>query len=197
MKKYFLLLASLFLFAIVNSNFTYAQELTQAPIQATPTPTPTPKYTLAYPGILPDHPLYKLKVLRDRISVSLMSDPQKKIDFYLLQADKGLLATAMLVDKNTKIELIEDTALKAEHNMTMVSNTIRTLSNKPDNKLFDELKAASFKHQEIIKSIIAKLPKNKQKTFDNVLEFSKRNLESIERKQKKDSARWNDWADWN
>src|SRR5258708_7219382 len=57
------------------------------------------KYDLEYPGLLPDSPFYKLKVFRDKMSEALISDPKKKIDFYLLQTDKGILASAMLVDK--------------------------------------------------------------------------------------------------
>src|SRR3989344_6947435 len=89
------------------------------------------EYYLAYPGILPDHPLYKLKVLRDKITPLLIQDPLKKADFYLLQSDKGILATAMLVDKN-KIDLAQDTAFKAEHNMTLLTFELKKLSKKPN-----------------------------------------------------------------
>ena len=52
---------------------------------------PSPiNYPLAYPGILPDNPLYPLKMLRDRIVFFLINDPFKKAEFNLLQADKRL-----------------------------------------------------------------------------------------------------------
>jgi len=57
MKRFLLLLVLLFIFRAGN---VQAQEIT-------PTPSPTPtfiKYDLAFPGILPDNKLYKLKVLR-------------------------------------------------------------------------------------------------------------------------------------
>jgi len=57
----------------------------------TPTPTPGPiEYVLPYPGILPTHPLYFIKTLRDRIIEMLITDPISKAEFYILQADKKL-----------------------------------------------------------------------------------------------------------
>ena len=141
------------------------------------------KYDLAFPGILPDHPLYKLKVLRDRVSTSLISDPQKKINFYLLQADKGILAAAMLIDKN-KIELAKETTLKAENNMTLLTYGLGNLPNKANDSLFARLKTASLKHQEVLKSILNRVPEKDKKQLQTVIDFSKRNWKTIEDFQK-------------
>lgn len=141
-------------------------------------------YNLAFPGMLPDNPLYKIKVLRDKISMILISDPYKRTDFYLLQTDKGILATAILVDKN-KIELAEKTALKAENNMTLLANELYRFQQKPDAKFFDKLRTASLKHQEVLDSLINRLPNSQQKTLKEVLYFSKSNLRTIERFQNK------------
>lgn len=138
------------------------------------------KYNLAYPGILPDHPLYKLKVLRDKISVSLISDPRKKVDFYLLQTDKGILASAMLVDKG-KIDLAQETALKAEHNYTLLTQALYRLPVKPGDDFFKKLQDASLKHREVLMSLGKRVPKDKQKTFLTVVEFSERNWEAVEK----------------
>lgn len=142
------------------------------------------KYDLAFPGILPDNPLYKLKVLRDKINIMLITDPYKRIEFYLLQADKGILATAILIDKN-KISLAEQTALKAEHNMTLITYELKRLSDKPDNELFEKLKTASKKHQEVLSTIIERVPSENHKTFNTVTNFSKVNLQTIEKLQSK------------
>ncbi len=71
-------------------------------------PTVTPvnnevEYTLAYPGLLPDHPLYPLKVIRDKIYDFFLSDLVKKSEFKLLMADKRLFMAIMLKDRQ-KIE---------------------------------------------------------------------------------------------
>lgn len=158
-----------------------------------PTPTSalqTIKYDLAYPGMLPDNPLYKIKVARDKIIALLINDPRKKIDFYLLQADKGILASGILVEKNN-ISLAEETALKAEHNMTMLNNEFQRMPVKPDSALFTKLKTAGVKHQEVLASIIEKLPKDQQKTFKQIIDFSKRNVAMVEKYEKRNPRRWN------
>lgn len=148
------------------------------------------QYDLAYPGILPDNPLYKLKQLRDKITNILITDPKKRVELYLLQADKGILATAMLIDKKN-IALAEQTVLRAEHNMTLLNNEFPRMPKKPDSALFAKLKTASLKHQEVLNSLIKRLPKDKQKTFKQVLEFSTRNFKTIEKYERRNPDRWN------
>ncbi|MFH0864243.1 MAG: DUF5667 domain-containing protein [Candidatus Gottesmanbacteria bacterium] len=140
----------------------------------------TINYTLAYPGMLPDNPLYKLKVLRDKLSIMFINNPLKKVEFYLLQVDKGILASAMLVDKNN-IELAGQTALKAENNYTLLTQELNRLNKKPDANFLTKLKTASRKHQEVLESIIQRLPANQQEDFKNVLYFSKSNLMTVEK----------------
>ena len=51
-------------FLLIGAVTTHAQ-------QPATEPTPTPsivQYDLAFPGMLPDHSLYKLKVLRDKLN---------------------------------------------------------------------------------------------------------------------------------
>lgn len=144
-----------------------------------PSPSPIVNYDLAYPGILPDHPFYKLKVLRDKISLALISDPRKKIDFYLLKADKELLAAAILVDKGL-IDLAAQTALKAEHNYTLLTQELYRLPTSPKEELYKKLKTASLKHQEVLASLAKRVTPEKQKTFLTVIDFSKRNWNTIE-----------------
>lgn len=138
------------------------------------------QYDLAYPGILPDNPLYKLRVLRDKLSVFFISDPLKRVDFYLLQADKGILATAILIDKNS-IKLAGETALKAENNMTLITYELKRLSEKPNDQLFQRLTTASKKHQEVLKTLTERIPTEDQKTLIAVINFSRTNLQTIEK----------------
>lgn len=154
--------------------------------QATLSPTPTPtivRYDLAFPGILPDNPLYKLKVLRDKISEALISDPKKKIEFYLLQADKGILASAILIDKH-KIDLAAQTALKAEHNYTLITQELYSLQKKPAQAFFDKLEKAALKHQEILSSLGMRVTEDKRKIFFTVADFSKRNWQTVKMYQR-------------
>lgn len=177
------LLLSLVAFLLVAPSKTLA--LTPTPTkaqdtQATSSATPSAivQYNLAFPGMLPDNPLYKLKVLRDKIMLALTNDPMKKIDFFLLQADKGILAAAMLVDKN-KVDLASETAFKAEHNYTLLAQELWNLPKKPDEAFFKRLETAALKHQEVLASLIKRVPDDKRNPFEQVLDFSKRNWESV------------------
>ncbi len=172
-----LLLLTIIFFFITTIFFTtpfivLAQEVT-------PSFSPIVKYDLAYPGILPNHPLYKLKVLRDKISLAIISDPRKKIDFYLLKTDKEILASAILIDKGL-IDLAAQTALKAEHNYTLLTRELHRLPTAPQEELYKKLKTASQKHQEVLASLAKRVPQEKQKTFLTVIDFSKRNWNTIE-----------------
>lgn len=164
----FVILFSLFISPLVQSSF--AEESTQSAII---------KYDLAYPGMLPDNPLYKLKVIRDRVTAALIADPYKKIDFYLLQTDKGILAGAMLVDKN-KIKLAQETILKAENNYTLLTQQLYRFIEKPDSSYFNKLKTAALKHQEVLNSLVKRVPSNERQIFKNVIYFSQENLKTIE-----------------
>jgi hypothetical protein len=175
-KRIFFFFLFLVAFCIIFTTGVHAQLSSPS---VTPSPTPVlVKYDLAYPGILPDNPLYKLKVLRDKITLALIANPQKKIEYLLLQTDKGILATAMLIDKG-EIDLAQQTALKAENNYTLITQELFRLVKQPDQSFFDNLKTASLKHQEVLTSIIKRVPADKQLVFKQVIDFSKRNYQSI------------------
>lgn len=180
-SKLFLAFGFLALALLCSSITIQAKEMTSTAIEdekVTAVPMRV-EYDLAFPGMLPDSPLYKLKVLRDKIIAASIFNPSKKIDFYVLQTDKGILAAAMLIDKN-KIDLAQETALKAENNFTLISTQLYILPKKPNKDFFKRLETAGLKHQEVLRSIIARVPQDKQKIFETVIEFSQRNLQTIE-----------------
>lgn len=143
------------------------------------TTSATIPYDLAFPGILPDNPLYKLKVLRNKIQLALMSNSQQKITFLLKEADKGISAAAILVDKHN-YPLAAQTALKAEHNMTIISQVLLEFNVRNASDLMNQIKTASRKHQEVLKWLAARSPEKEQQIFAMVFEFSERNLRAIE-----------------
>ena len=71
------------------------------------------EYYLPYPGILPDNPMYKLKAVRDRVSLWLSGGGEARIRRELLYADKRIGAAKALVDGG-KVSLGVSTATKAE-----------------------------------------------------------------------------------
>ncbi len=186
---------SIFIFILLltffNPNLAHAQNDQNSQEQtASQAATPTYiKYDLAFPGMLPDNPLYKLKTLRSKIYAFLIADPVRKMDFYLKEADKGILAAAILIDKK-KFDLADQTALKAEHNMTLLVTQFRQLPKKPDDALFEKVITASKKHQEVLESLIKRVPENNADTLKKVLNFSKSNLETIEKYKRTHPKRW-------
>lgn len=150
MKRKFLFLVVLFFILAFQS--VNAQEITPS---LTPTPSPV-QYTLPYPGILPGHPLYGLKSIRDAFLDFLISNPLKKAEYELLQADKNLQATVSLLQQKKDNTIILTTLVKAEDNFERA--VIKAQEAKKQGMLTRDLVAklslANKKHQEVLGEII-------------------------------------------
>ena len=117
----------------------------------------TIEYTLPYPGMLPDSPLYMMKVVRDKIISFLISDPLKKAEFNLLQADKRLQAGIFLVEKDkNKTPLAISTISKGQNYFEEAIHEMQEVKNqgKDANGLLDRLIVASGKHQKVLQDFI-------------------------------------------
>jgi hypothetical protein len=135
------------------------QQQMQPVEEETPPVVQKVEYALPYPGILPDHPLYFLKRLRDTILERLISDPIRKAEFYLLQSDKRLQMGLMLIN-NGKGNLGESTISKAEKYMeqavTGLSQYKKGGSIVPP-YIVERLEKATAKHQEVITDLLGKV----------------------------------------
>lgn len=90
----------------------------QAPVeseipQEAPVMEKKDEYLLPYPGMLPDHPLYVIKRLRDWILDKLIADPLRRVEFNILQADKRLNMGIFLAQKGNA-QLAEEVISKGE-----------------------------------------------------------------------------------
>lgn len=175
-----------FAFGILGSSVWGATRLvstiTPTPIPL-PTPTPEPKidYFLPYPGILPDNPFYKIKMIRDRIVLVLTTDPVKKTEKLLLYADKRLGAGRALVEGN-KVELGISTITKGEKYLEQAITQAEKVkkSGKEVSQLYDRLITASMKHGEVLEEIAnmvsdslrPSLLEAQKKTIDNLILLS-------------------------
>ena len=173
----FLLLTS-FLFIIPGSIFSQTDE-EEAPEALA---TEAAEYILPYPGMLPDHPLYKIKTLRDKIILFLIRDPIKKAAKHLQMADKELFAALKLAEKD-KIDLAQHIAFKAEHHITLMVTEIEKAvyySNKefPED-LAQRAHQAALKHQELLDGMMARANENQQEGFKTIREFSVRNDDEL------------------
>lgn len=144
---------------------------------ASPTVT-TVEYQLPYPGILPDHPLYKIKVLRDKILLLLTFNPIKKAARHLHMADKEFLMSLKLAENNN-IPLAQQTAFKAEHHMTLlvaeIENAVYYSRKEFPQDLARQAHQATLKHQELLTGIMNRAGEKDKNDFETIKEFSIRN----------------------
>jgi hypothetical protein len=175
MKKYAGIIVSLVLFVVtgLTHNVTLATAVNTTPGEFTETPMMTPsnqegvppteeikqkvEYTLPYPGILPDHPLYNLKRFRDYVLERLISDPVRKTEFYMLQGDKRL-AMGMALAAQGKGALSESTISKGEKYMEKAVSGISALKTNggavPPH-VVGNLENSLGKHAEVVTALIA------------------------------------------
>jgi len=107
-------------------------------------------YYLPYPGILPDHPLYWLKMVRDRVQLWLTTDQLAKAEKLLLYADKRLGAGWALIEGN-KVDLGVTTLTKAEKYLERAVMTADKLGDGGEEERFKEkLEKAERKHREVL-----------------------------------------------
>lgn len=149
--------------------FFLTKPIAFAQISVNPTPI---DYELPYPGLLPDHPLYALKKLRDRILYILASNPIKKIELSLLFADKKITMAQGLVDKD-KLDLASNILEESQLDLlkaVSIFPELAELNNLPAG-LLDKVELASKKHHQII-SHITLSPNSHQDKFKKSLDLN-------------------------
>jgi len=130
-------------------------------------------YFLVYPGVLPDHFLYPIKMVRDRIWLWLTMDPLKKAELLLLFADKRLGAGKVLIEGN-KVDLGVTTFSKAEKYLQRAANQERVAAQK-DKDTMDFVKKlynASLKHEEVLMDYQEKCINENSEARDDILEVN-------------------------
>jgi hypothetical protein len=124
-------------------------------------------YYLAYPGILPDHPLYIFKMLRDRVKIFLIREPVAKAKLKWVLADKRIGAAWELA-KGGKKNLADDAALRAEQYLRSVVDVRSKMNDEDKNRLG----LAVAKHEEILKMMKEKNNMDDTGTFKTALEMN-------------------------
>lgn len=165
-----LIITIAFLTLIGVTSFVRAQ---QANKQASDNASNTSNYELPYPGILPGHPLYSLKMLRDKIVSLLISEPWKKAEFYLLMADKRINSGKYLVDQG-KEQLAKDTISKGQN---YLNSGLGILENEKKNSSFkgliEKYQKAVIKHELVLKEILQKVSEEVKPDIRNAIEKTK------------------------
>ena len=126
----------------------------------TPLPIPNTKgssdYQLPYPGMLPDNPLYFLKVIRDNLTSFFISKPLAKADFDLLQSDKDVAASYLLITREQgKGELALQTFSQSQNYFSDAVTQARN-AKKQGYSIADiskKLQQAQQKHVQMLQSV--------------------------------------------
>lgn len=172
MRKLLFTLASALVLVMVFRASTWAANLRPPSISLTP--YPSIEYSLPFPGLLPDHPLYSVKVLRDKILEFFTKDPVKKVHLDLLLSDKRLVMGRLLWDKK-EYDLSSTTLSKGEKYLLLASQTLVKLKERQDLPpgLADKLMLASKKHEEVLDKLITETTdSNKINSLKSILSIT-------------------------
>jgi hypothetical protein len=152
MKK---IIYSIFLiYILINTSINYsvfAKE--ETPDNMTPFPQPTIVYILPYPGILPDHPLYFVKNIRDKIIIFFNRKPVKKSQICLLLSDKNLVMGVNLWEKGEYGLSIKSLENSEEYIIDSIEALIKVNFKEIPPGVVDKIKLAIQKHEEVIQNI--------------------------------------------
>jgi len=177
MKHKLALVVILTFFIQSQSILAQSRDLIYSPV----TPTPSLEYVLPYPGILPDHPLYFLKVIRDRILLFFTYNHLKRSNLNLLLADKRLVMGQLLWEKGI-IDLSISTFSKAEKYLLSAAVELATLKkqNSLPPGLADKLELAAKKHEEIITKLMEVVTdENKLQSLNGALGVNHQAMQQI------------------
>jgi len=137
-------------------------------------------YFLVYPGILPDHFLYPIKMVRDRLQFWLTTNFLKKGDLLLKYADKRLGAGRALIEGN-KVELGITTLTKAEKYLQQAVDQEKLARGKGENtkNFLEKLSQASLKHQEVLLVLKEKVAVDSRSEIERALELLQQSQQQI------------------
>jgi len=116
---------------------------------------------------LPDNPLYFLKSARDKILEFFISNPIKKADFDLLQSDKRVESSYLLIAQKKKVVLADSTLSKAENYFedAISKGDLAKKQGMDTHDLVKRLSLANLKHLEVISNIEDQLKGDDRKKF--------------------------------
>lgn len=164
--------------ATTYSKPSYAAAELKFTVSVTPVPTITPQlkieYFLAYPGVLPDSPLYKIKMIRDQIVLWLTTDAGRRAELFLLYADKRIGAGKVLIEGNQVPLGISTLTKGAKYLERAIEQTkkAKTKGKKVDS-LEINIKNASLKYEEILAGQLEKVNSDGKTALNELLKSLK------------------------
>jgi len=129
-------------------------------------------YQLPYPGLLPGHPLYFLKVVRDNILLFTTRDNLKKAQLYLHLSDKNIATSISLINEGKEQMAIDQLQL-GERRFLMIPPTLQELKiqgGEYSSELIVDLNQSNQKHREIITQVAGKVTESDISILDDLLD---------------------------
>lgn len=146
-------------------------------------------YALPYSGLLPDHPLYFLKMARDRIQLWLTRQPLARTKLLLHYADKRIAASLALAEKG-KVGLAISTATKAEKYLeqALEAAKLAEVRGEDTKDFYHQFFKATEKHEKVLLGVLSRTPGEAQAAVESVLELNGRIHEEVGRKLGEDES---------
>src|SRR3990172_5453263 len=177
LKKALIFLFYIFIFLIIPPAFYFLQSqpisLSQEKVE----------YNLPYPGILPDHPLYPIKNIRDKILELTTRDSIKKAELYLLFSDKRVAMAANLT-KNGKEKSAAATFTEAEEYFSKIPQLIENSKQQgvsASSEFIQRLRLSNFKHKEVGTSLLNDLSQGLSGEINKALNLNKQLKKKLEK----------------
>lgn len=136
-------------------------------------------YSLPYPGILPDHPLYFLKMVRDRIQLWLTRNPVNRAELMLHYADKRFAASLALAEDG-KSGLAMSTATKASYYADDAVGVVEGMDADEASAFLSTAHAASMKHAAVLDGILSRVPDEAKGSLDEAIQTNLRTRSQVE-----------------
>lgn len=150
-------------------------------VAISPMPPIKVEYLLPYPGILPDHPLYLLKRIRDTILDKLIVDPIRRVEFLILQGDKHLAMGKTLFEQK-KVQIAVEFLVKGENYLEQAVNNIKNLKEKSievPGYVMEKITLATQKHIEVLNELLLTANEEQKQGLLTAIEKTKLLLEVI------------------
>lgn len=134
-----------------------------------------------YPGILPDHFLYPLKMIRDRILLFFTTDPLKKAVLLLQFADKRVRAAEALINEKGEIELGISTLTKAEKYLERAIDQERVAhqAGKDTTEFLEKLSHATRAHERMMLGFEDKISNELKPVFNSALQYARAGYQRV------------------
>lgn len=134
-------------------------------------------YVMPYPGVLPDSPLYIVKMIRDKVREILTVAAEDKVVLFNLYADKRVGAMEVLM-KSGKVDLAIDTGNKGAAYQQKALAALEAVKARGGDvgKGGNVLERAILKHIEIVSNL---QETNQEAPLSGMLEQMEKNYASV------------------